>query len=737
MCNVCAMTNTYVPDRHEPGGAPFEGIDPQSATLTETGDAGAGISTSYTMSVGDSFVGSIGTGGDVDWIAITFEAGQTYEIDALGSQSGGGTLNDTDLRLYDSNGGFIEYDDFDGDGWDASITYSPSTSGTFYIAVSSYFSSSTGSYTLTVEQGIPPHVPGTAGTIEQLSEFLREGTSGFERKFNTTVSNEITVNLSGLTAEGQQLARWAMEAWEMVADIDFVEVSSGEMITADDEDSGAFAYFPNSGSTSAGVELNVATSWLSSSGTRLDTYSFQTYIHEFGHAIGLHHQGDYNYTCSPITYENYAIFSNDSWQMSVMSYFSQTENTTTDASFAYETTAQMADIYAIQDMYGAAGEGSVTDGDTIYGLGSNLGNYLDEIFNAWATGQSNGNIGGNRVAVTLYDAGGTDTLDLSYLTSNEAADIDLNGGAFSNIGNDIGVLGIAYGTVIENLETGAGNDTIVGNVAANTIRAGLGADSIDSADGDDAIWAEGGHDSIDSGIGADTVYGGSGNDTVAGGNGRDVVYLEDGDDVFEDNDQNDTWGRDLVYGGAGNDSIVGGGGQDTLHGDNGEDTLWGGEESDYLTGGAGFDTIYGGTGNDTVAGGNGRDVIDLGDGDDRFEDNDQNDTWGRDVVNGGAGNDTFVMDGGADTITGGADADTFIFTSGDIGQDLITDYTVGQDALQLDDALWGGNRSVAQVLADFADDSTGTVIFDFGNDNMITLQGVGTLTGLSADISIF
>ncbi|MEL7167617.1 MAG: hypothetical protein AAGL96_19310, partial [Pseudomonadota bacterium] len=72
------MTQSFVPDRHEAGQSVFEGIDPQSGTFNETSDAAAGISTTYTMSAGDSFTGSIGAGGDVDWIAITFEAGQEY-----------------------------------------------------------------------------------------------------------------------------------------------------------------------------------------------------------------------------------------------------------------------------------------------------------------------------------------------------------------------------------------------------------------------------------------------------------------------------------------------------------------------------------------------------------------------------------------------------------------------------------------------------------------------------------
>ena len=108
----------------------------------------------------------------------------------------------------------------------------------------------------------------------------------------------ITVNLSGLTADGRQLARWAIEAWEMVADLDFQEVSLGsEMITFDDEDDGAFAYNPAGGSTAAGVELNVSTNWVDTYGTTIDSYSFQTYVHEIGHAIGLGHQGNYNGSC--------------------------------------------------------------------------------------------------------------------------------------------------------------------------------------------------------------------------------------------------------------------------------------------------------------------------------------------------------------------------------------------------------------------------------------------------------
>ncbi len=497
MCNICMISQTFVPDRHKPGDPVFEGVDPLfMQTINETTDAAAGTSTSYSMDVGDTFAGAVDAGNDSDWIAITFEAGKTYKIDALGSQSGGGTLGDTDLNLYDSNGVFIEYDDLDGAGFDASITYTATTTGTFYIAVDSYFSTNTGTYSLTVQESVPIPPPGTTGTYEELAAFLKSGTTGgTEYKYNTSQSNVITVNISGLTNEGQQLALWAMEAWEMVVDLDFQIVTSGEMITVDDEDSGAFAYYPNAGSTSAGVELNVSKSWLQTYGTSIDSYSFQTYVHEFGHAIGLNHQGNYNFDPNgpPITYQNSAYFTNDSWQVSVMSYFDQNENTSINASYALLGSTMIADIIAAQDFYGAADGNSVTAGNTIFGHNSNLGNYMDEVFSSIVSGNSTTNMNGNFIAYTLYDQGGIDLFDLSPYSQN--LNINLNDGAFSDVGNKIGVIAIAVDTIIENLKLGSGNDTAIGNEADNIIEAG---------NGNDTVSGGAGNDMIDGGAGTDT-----------------------------------------------------------------------------------------------------------------------------------------------------------------------------------------------------------------------------------------
>lgn len=122
---------------------------------------------------------------------------------------------------------------------------------------------------------------------------------------------------------------------------------------------------------------------------------------------------------------------------------------------------------------------------------------------------------------------------------------------------------------------------------------------------------------------------------------------------------------------------------------------------DILSGGGGVNTIEGGAGSDTLSGastsideaGNilfGRHMMDGGDGDDLLIDGRLTDT-----MLGGDGDDVLQASAGSDILTGGSGADRFAFVGvdllnpqlfqilGDLGHNVITDFEVGVDTLDL------------------------------------------------------
>ncbi len=588
-----------------------------------------------------------------------------------------------------------------------------------YISAGAYGDRYAGTYTIGVTEGTTPLVvPAPSATLDELADFLTDGFwSGRQYTFDTSSSNEITVNLTGLTADGRQLARWAMEAWELVADIEFVEVTSGEMITMDDEADGAFAFAPGRGFTTGGVELNVGTGVLGRYGTSIGSYSLQVYIHELGHTLGLGHQGRYN---GRAVYGVDDTFSNDSWQMSVMSYFDQRENTGTNASYATLLGPMMADILAIQNLYGAS---DVTNGATTWGVGSNLPGFLGDFLDG---SLSNSEYRGGPVAFTIFDNGGVDHINASSSMTDDRW--DMREQHFSDVKGLIGTVGIAAGTAIEHLTSGSGNDTIIGNDLGNRINSGVGHDSINGGAGDDTIRSGTGDDSLDGGGGIDqarfrvassdfavikdgdvyTIVSAEGVDRVT--NVEEFVF---GDTTLSATDLDARAGtitaRDrLLVGGADNDTLTGGDGADTIHGGAGDNTIIGGDGNNLIFSGRGRDSIRSGAGDDTILSGADNDTIRSGDGDDS--------------IDGGVGFDQARFSVAIGDVIVTKDGDTYIIVSAEgvdrvrnVEEFVFGDTTLG--AAQMD-ARAGTITARDRLLLGGADNDTLT-----GGDGADTIHG--------------
>ncbi len=356
-------------------------------------------------------------------------------------------------------------------------------------------------------------------------------------------SHTISVNLNGLTKVGQVLARKALAAWEAVADIKFNEEGSGAKLVIDDNETGANTDVWYRGQETEKAHVNIGVERLDG-GAQVGDFVFRTYIHEIGHALGLGHPTVY--TTGTVAD---ALFRNDSWQQTVMSYLNQDENPFVDASLATPVTPMMADILAIQQIYGRA-TGGPTAGTTCYGVGADTGTYIDATFKNSAGSLS-------QDAMTIYDASGVDTINFS--DDAKAQVVKLAGGCFSSVYGLKGNLGIAYNTVIENYVAGRGDDKVTGNAAGNRITLGEGSDHADGQKGKDVIQGDGG---------ADRLRGGEGADRLLGNFGIDKLWGDKGNDVLLGGAQGD-----LLQGGLGNDTLNGGDGNDRFVFNSGHDAV--------------------------------------------------------------------------------------------------------------------------------------------------------------------
>ena len=214
-------------------------------------------------------------------------------------------------------------------------------------------------------------------------------------------------------------------------------------------------------------------------------------------------------------------------------------------------------------IWGGDGTAALSGNDTIYGgIGSDSIHGQDGNDTVYAEGDNDTIYGG--AGTDTYDGGtGIDTVDYSFTSA--AGPVTVHLGTGTATGTQIGSDTLLS---IENVNGGAGNDTITGNGEANVIN-GNG--------GNDQVWGHGGNDVIHGNGGNDTLVGGSG---VAGNlSGSDTIYGDDGDDRIFGED-----GNDFLYDGLGTDVISGGPGDDTIYfqTDSSPDEAWGGDRPRHI-----------------------------------------------------------------------------------------------------------------------------------------------------------
>jgi serralysin len=184
------------------------------------------------------------------------------------------------------------------------------------------------------------------------------------------------------------------------------------------------------------------------------SFDYDTLIHEVAHAIGLKHPGNYNASGPPSTEPgNYLASSEDSKTISVTSYAEHPQGLQRIDFGPY-------DLLALDYLYGLRP----------YQTGNNSYAYTDSV---------------GRQMQTIYDTGGTDTIDFSQVSTPTV--INLNGGSSSSAGkissnasseraqNNIQ---IAFGTEIERVIGSPQADQITGNGSANVLTGGGGNDQI-------------------------------------------------------------------------------------------------------------------------------------------------------------------------------------------------------------------------------------------------------------------
>lgn len=343
-------------------------------------------------------------------------------------------------------------------------------------------------------------------------------------------ANNLLATFQPVTEEQTAAVKTAFDLVSSYTNLTFVEVDSGsaEASTfrfAQYGNGGSESNFPaNSGSYSPSDSRAAGDTYLGGNGNPPVNYfgtdHLNTIMHEMGHAFGLKHGHDASYNGALAENKNDNEFS----VMTYASYFGADTNGATEAWVGSAPQSYMMyDIAALQAYYGA--NFSKVGTEAVYTWDATTGEQFINGVQAANTGISST----GKIFSTVWTEGALTTYDLSnfdedqygdlraghWLTFSQSQLADLNNmapagteeyQAQGNIYNSLMYQGDTR-SLISNLITGDGNDTITGNELANILTANAGND---------------------------TIFGGAGDDTISGGAGADIVTFGTGSNALRD-----------------------------------------------------------------------------------------------------------------------------------------------------------------------------------------------------------